>query len=343
MKAFRFYTANEHLRFEDIPIPKIGENDVLVKIMASGVCGTDVHYTKGRAMPPHIPLILGHEIAGNIEKIGTNVKDLVIGDRVLVHYVISCGRCAQCVQGNDNKCRNRISVGVHTDGGFAEYISIPARNAFKLPSIMKFEEGAITGCAVSTPFHALFTGKFKAGDSVAVFGLGGIGIHSIIWAKLLGASQIFAVDISEFKLRLAKELGADIIIDPKLEDPIKVIRDAMDGWGVDIALECAGSPITVKYTLDSVRGKNKYETGRAVFVALQPGPISVEWIREGLVTMSGDHTMEDLRRILALAARRRVDLSKTITHRIPFSRLGEGIEILENQTENAVKIVINME
>ena len=343
MKAFKFYAAHQPLSLEEVPKPTLREDEVLIKIRASGVCGTDVNYKKGKAKPYKIPLILGHEISGTIEKVGGKVEDLEVGDRVLVHYIISCGRCVQCIQGNDNRCRNRVSIGAHVDGGFAEYIAIPARNAFKLPPNLTFEEGAIIGCAVSTPFHALLSGGFKAGDSVAVFGLGGIGIHAVMWAKVLGAGLIVGVDLSDFKLKLAKDLGADVTINPKVDDPLEVIRDLTEGWGVDIALECAGVPETVNYALNSIRGKSRYETGKAVLVALQPGPVKVEWIREGLVTMPGDHTMDDLRRILTLAERRRIDLTRTITHKLSFSETNRALEILERQTRNVVKTVVTQQ
>ena len=343
MKAFKFYAAHEPLRLEEVPIPKLKEDEVLVKVRASGVCGSDLNYRRGKARPYKVPIILGHEISGTVEEMGEKVEGLEVGERVLVHYIISCGRCAQCMRGNDNRCRRRISIGAHVDGGFAEYVAIPARNAFKLPSNLTFEEGAIIGCAVSTPFHALLSGGFKAGDSVAVFGLGGIGIHAVMWARTLGAGLIIGVDVVDFKLELAKELGADVTVNPKVDDPVEVIRDLTDGWGVDLALECAGVPETVNYTLNSIRGKSRYETGKAILIALQPGPVKVEWIREGLVTMPGDHTMDDLRRILTLAERGRIDLTKTITHRLPFLELNRALDILEGQTENVVKVVVTQQ
>jgi len=340
MKAFRFYAPKQPLKLEELPEPEPGPGEVLIKIRASGICGSDINYVKGKTLPYNTPITLGHEISGTIEEVGDGVENLKVGDRVVVHYIISCGRCKQCIQGNDNRCRNRVSIGAHIDGGFAEYIAVPARNAFKLPQNLTFEEGAIIGCAVSTPFHALFTGGFKAGDTVAVFGLGGIGMHAAMWARTLGASLVIGVDISDFKLKVAEDLGVDVTVNPRREDPIKVVRDVTDGWGVDIAVECAGVPDTVRYTLESVRGRSRYETGRAVLVAVQPGPVSVEWIREGLVTMSGDHTMDDLRRILALAERGRIDLTETITHKLPFEELNEAVNLLRSQAEDVVKVVV---
>jgi len=174
LKAFRFYEPGAPWKLEDVPTPKVGANDVLVKIKASGICGTDLHYKHGRAQPGKVPIILGHEIAGVVEKCGANVRNVNV-----VH----------CSRGNDNRCQNRRSIGHHVDGGFAEYIAIPARNAFKLPTEIPFDQGAIIGCAVATPFHALKVGEFEPGDTVAVFGLGGVGMHAVIWARALGKND----------------------------------------------------------------------------------------------------------------------------------------------------------
>jgi len=223
VKAFVFYGAGQPLRFENVSKPKVEKDHVLVKIKASGICGTDVNYVKGKAMPYKIPIILGHEISGTVENVGKDVRSIQTGDRILVHYIISCGKCVQCMQGNDNRCRNRISIGAHVNGGFAEYISVPERNVFRIPSNLTFEEGAVVGCAASTAFHAILKGGIKPGDSVAIFGLGEVGIHAVLWARFLGAGTIIGVDISNFKLRLAKELGADVVIDPRKEDPVDII------------------------------------------------------------------------------------------------------------------------
>lgn len=174
MKAFRFYEPKSPLKLEEVPAPTIEDNEVLVKIKAAGICGTDLHYKHGRIKPGKIPITLGHEIAGVVEEVGSKVRNVNVGDRVCVHYIISCGNYVHCSQGNDNRCRNRRSIGHHADGGFAEYLSIPSRNAFKLPDEIPFEQGAIIGCAVSTAFRALLVGEFKPGDTVAVFGLGGL-------------------------------------------------------------------------------------------------------------------------------------------------------------------------
>lgn len=179
MKAFRYHGPKIPLTFEDIPRPSVGPRDALIEVRASGICGSDLHYYHGTILPKAVPITLGHEVSGTVEEVGEDVSDLAVGDRVCVHYVISCGDCVHCGQGNDNRCRRRRSIGTHMDGGFAEYVVVPSRNAFKLPSDVPFEHGAIIGCAVSTPFHALRIAGTGPGDNVVVFGLGGVGMHAV--------------------------------------------------------------------------------------------------------------------------------------------------------------------
>ena len=342
MRAFRFYEPGVPWKLEEVPIPPIGDSDVLVKIKASGICGSDLHYRHGRMKPWKIPITPGHEISGIVEEIGSRVKNVNVGDRVCVHYIISCGDCVHCSQGNDNRCRNRRSIGYHVDGGFAEYISIPARNAFKLPDEIPFDQGAIIGCAVSTAFHALRVGEFQPGDTVAVFGLGGVGMHAVAWARALGASMIIGVDIMDFKIRLAKEFGADYTINAAEEDPVKEIRYLTDDLGVDVSLEVAGTEKTMEYAILSACESN-YASGRVVSVAAQFKPIKIEGmrtLREGALRKSGDHTRDDLRRVIKLVKAKRIDLSKSITHRLRFDELNRGLEILDEKKENVLRIVL---
>ena len=343
MKAFRFYEPETPWKLEDVPIPSIGDRDVLVKIKASGICGTDLHYKHGRMKPQKIPIILGHEISGIIEEAGKEVANLNVSDRVCIHYITSCGDCVHCSQGNDNRCRNRRSIGHHVDGGFAEYISIPARNAFKLPDEIPRDQGAIIGCAVSTAFHALKVGEFQPGDSVAVFGLGGVGMHAVAWARAFGASKIIGVDILGFKLRLAKELGADFTINAAEEDPVKEIDYLTDSCGVDVSLEVAGTEKTMKQAMQAACGKSPYASGRVVSVAAQFQPIRIagmRTLREGALRKSGDHTRDDLRRIIELVKAKRIDLSMSVTHRLPFDRLNKGLELLDEKKEDILRIVL---
>jgi threonine dehydrogenase-like Zn-dependent dehydrogenase len=347
MKAFRFYKPEDPLVLEELPLPKIDEGSVLVKVKGSGICGTDLHYKHGRQTPSRIPATLGHEIAGIVERVGSGVTDLVEGDRVVVHYFVSCGACSKCDIGQDNKCSSYRSFGQDIDGGFAEYTAVPARNAFKLPKEVPFDQGAVIGCAVSTAFHSLRVGQTSPGDRVAVFGLGGVGMNVVQCAKAFGASKIIGVDTIESKLQLAKQLGADETINAGREDPLKVIMDVTNGLGVDVALECAGHPKTMEWTLKSVEisrraGYPSPFNGRAIRVAqyydtitLAPGMLS----SEGGLRHSSDHTRDDLRRVIDLVRAGRIDVGKVISHRIPFTDLNKGIDLLDSHGEGVMRVV----
>jgi propanol-preferring alcohol dehydrogenase len=177
MKAIRLIEAGKPLELQEIPVPRIGEKDILVRVRAAGICHSDAHYRAGRSSMGMLPITLGHEVAGEVERTGSQVKTVNPGARVCLHYNISCGDCYYCSTGNDQFCDSVRMIGHHLDGGYAEYIAVPARNAIHLPEEIPFEEGATLMCASATALHALKKGRVKAGETVAVFGVGGLGVR----------------------------------------------------------------------------------------------------------------------------------------------------------------------
>src|SRR6266404_6371674 len=244
MKAIQLVEPGFPLELRDVPIPQVGPADVLVRVKAAGICHSDAHYRAGRSRVHPLPLTLGHEVAGVIEQLGVQVLDLAKGERVCIHYMATCGRCRYCVQGSDQFCASGAMIGKFRDGGYAEFIVIPARSAFRLPQEIPFDQGAIMMCSSATSLHALNKARMKPGESVAIFGVGGLGISAIQLAKMLGAREVFAVDLQPDKLELAKSLGA-VPIDARVGDPVKLIRDHTAGRGVDVALELIGLPLTM--------------------------------------------------------------------------------------------------
>lgn len=344
MLAARFKEAGKPFAIEDMEVPSIGPEDVLVEILAAGICGSDVHYKRGDSSPSTIPLTLGHEGAGTVKEVGSNVTNVKVGDNVIVHYVISCGYCKPCLQGFDNRCRNRISIGHDVDGTFAEFIRIPARNALSMAAHVPIEWGAITACAVSTAFHAVNRSGLKKGDTAVVFGVGGVGIHAVMWAKFFGAEKVIAVDLVDSKLDAARRYGADLTINPSRDDVLGMIVRETDGWGVDVSIECSGSPKAMEQAIRAIKGKNRVESGTAVSVGLQTKPFQVEYwnIREGWITVSGDHTRFDLFQIIKLMESGRIDLSQSITHRLPLREINDGVELVESRREHVERVVIDM-
>jgi len=344
MLAARFNEAGKPFSIEDVTMPTIGPEDVLVEIKAAGICGSDVHYKRGDSSPSTIPLTLGHEGAGIVKEVGSNVTNIKVGDNVIVHYVISCGYCKPCLQGFDNRCRNRISIGHDVDGTFAEFIKIPARNALRMADHVPIEWGAITACAVSTAFHAVNRSGLKKGDTAVVFGVGGVGIHAVMWSKFFGAEKVIAVDLVDSKLEAARKYGADLVVNPSRDDILGIINRETDGWGADVSIECSGSSKAMEQAIRAIKGKNRVESGTVVSVGLQTKPFQVEYwgIREGWITVSGDHTRFDLFQIIKLIESGRIDLSQSITHRLPLRKINEGVELVEGIREHVERVVIDM-
>jgi D-arabinose 1-dehydrogenase-like Zn-dependent alcohol dehydrogenase len=343
MLSARYVGAGKPLVIENVEIPKVNGDEVLIELKAAGICGSDVHYVKGDAHPSKVPITLGHEGAGIIKEVGNKVHNLTVGDHVIVHYVISCGSCKNCILGYDNRCRNRISIGHDVDGTFAEYLKVPEKNAVKIAKHVPFEWGAITSCAVSTAYHAVKISNMSPGDTVVIFGAGGVGLHAVMWAKFFGAGLVIAVDIVDSKLNVAKEYGADLTINSTRENVLEVVNRETDGWGADVAIECSGSSKAMEDAIKVIKGKNYFETGTVVSVGFQKEPFKASFLglREGAIKVSGDHTLFELYQIIKLLERKRIDLSKSITHTIKLSEVNEAISLIEKRDKHVERIVIN--
>lgn len=230
MKAARVHRIGEKLSIDLIEMPEVGASDVLVEVGASGICHSDINYRDGVGSVGKLPITLGHEIAGVIAKTGNRTEGIEEDNRICVHYVISCGTCAFCRMDRENYCEKYQMIGRDVDGGFAQYVKVPARNVLKLPSAIPFEQGAIMGCAVSTAYHALRRARVHAEDTVVTYGVGGLGAHAIqLAAKVFQARKVVAVDVHDEKLKLAKKLGADEVVNAATEHPAERIRDMTDG------------------------------------------------------------------------------------------------------------------
>ncbi|MFI5450313.1 MAG: alcohol dehydrogenase catalytic domain-containing protein, partial [Candidatus Bathyarchaeia archaeon] len=179
MLAARLYQNAKNVVVEDVPVPSIGKNEVLVRLGGIGVCHSDLHFVNGVISAPKYPIILGHEGAGTVEKIGDGVKDVKVGDRVGLFYLSVCGECEYCITGRENLCDKLLNLGVEMEGTWAEFVKVPASSVIKLPDEIPFEQAALAGCAVVTPFHANFEGNVQPGKSVAIIGIGGVGFHGL--------------------------------------------------------------------------------------------------------------------------------------------------------------------
>lgn len=249
MKAAVFHGPNQPLNIEEVETPKINSHEILVKIAACGVCNTDLHYIDhGVPTFKKPPMILGHEPSGIVEEVGTEVTNFKAGDRVLIPPVFSCGYCANCRLGRENICFNMIMLGNNIDGAFAEYTKAPAKDCQHLPEELPLEESSIIADAISTPYHAVKNrAQVRPGDSVVVFGCGGVGINVVQIAAAAGGSVI-AVDILDNKLEMAKKLGAQHTINASDKEDKALLKEirALTGGGADITIEAIGNPKTIE-------------------------------------------------------------------------------------------------
>jgi L-iditol 2-dehydrogenase len=256
MKAL-LLTEYKKLEYVDFPDPEIGSHDLLVRVRVCGICGSDIHGydgSTGRRVPP---LIMGHEASGEVAAVGSAVKDMHVGDRVTFDSMISCGYCHFCSRGQINLCDNRMVMGVspgeyRRHGAFAEYVAVPRRIAFKMPEGLKFEHAAMIE-PVSVVVHATGLAKVKLGDTAVVIGTGMIGLLAVQALRAAGYGRIIAVDLEDNKLAIAKQLGADDVLNPKNCDVPKEIFAMTHGIGADLAMECVGATSPIKTAIASVR------------------------------------------------------------------------------------------
>lgn len=340
MLAARFYEPNKPLRLEQVPVPTVGDNDVLVRIKAAGICGSEIHVWKGRDTSGVFPRTLGHEGAGIVEKVGSNVRGIAPGQRVLLDYNVTCGMCRFCRNGHENLCTNLEYIGYQREGTYQEYDAVPAKNAIPLPDNVSFEEGAIISCGVVTAFHGIKQGDIRIGDHVIIVGLGGVGLHGIQFARMQGAGQIMAVDIMDSKLKLAKEQGADYVVNPTKED---FAAKAKELWGgADAAFEFIGLAKTLKDSIRSLSRGGKAVAIGMCFQDLTFNPEADFRFLEAQIRSSSDHTSDDLRKLLELVALKKVDLSKSITHKLKLEEVNKGLEMLDSKQDNPVRIVLTV-
>lgn len=317
MKALRLTESGSPLEEVDIEIPPVGARDVLIRVKAAGICHSDAHYRAGVSPVAPLPLTLGHEVAGVVEKTGADVQSFTGGQRVCVHYLVTCGQCTFCQRGTEQFCPTAQMIGKHRAGGFAEFIAVPERSVFHLPDEIPFEQGAILMCSSATSLHALNKARLRAGETVAVFGVGGLGVSAVQLAKHFGAAEVFAVDLNPAKLALAEHFGATPV-NASDGNPVEQLRELTHGRGVDVALELIGLPLTMRQAVQSLA-----VLGRAALVGLTPetlevAPYSEILNKEAEIIGVSDHLASEIPVVLGLARARKLDLSHGIIRTIPL-------------------------
>lgn len=325
MKAAIFKEPNKPLVIEEISVPQPGEGEILVKIVACGVCHTDLHYIDhGVPTFKKPPLILGHEASGIIE---TDGKFLKKGRRVLIPSIFTCGYCKFCLSGRANVCSNMIMPGNHIDGAFAQYIKVPEKDIIPMPDEIPLEEGCIIADAISTPYHAVVNrAKVKSGERVIVFGCGGVGINVVQIAALQGA-EIIACDIDDKKLETAKKLGATFTFNP---DKISV-KDFLkqNGGRVDVAFEVIGKPETIEAAF-----KTLGVAGRLCIVGytnqnITINPAKIMFYEQEIIGSSGC-SPSCYRTIIKLIKEESIKLNELIANKYDLKDINKAFDELRN-------------
>lgn len=325
----------------EVPIPEIGPNDVLVRVAYAGICGSDPHMHRNKVTyRVNVPLILGHEFSGIIEKVGDNVKGFKVGDRITSEtHADYCGVCRLCRTNNYHVCRERKGFGFNADGAFAQYVKVPARVLHKLPPNVSLREAALTEPLCVAYSSLVKHSNINPGDLVVVIGPGPIGLLCVQIARLMGAADIVVIgtESDDLRLELAKEFGATVVINSSKEDPVPLIMDMRDHYGADVVVDTAGVSSTLKLSMDIVR-----PCGQINKIGWGPNPVgfSLDPLISKAVTMNFtfSHNWDVWEACLTLMDKKAVNLEKFITHELPLDRWEEGFELIESK--KAVKVLL---
>ncbi len=341
MRSVRLVQLGHALQDVEIAMPKIGPADVLVRVAACGICHSDAHYRAGISPIAHLPVTLGHEVAGTVESVGQEVDAFRPGDRVCVHYLAHCGVCDFCLRGNEQFCPEVQMIGKHRDGGYAEFIKVPARSVFALPDEIVFAQGAIMMCSSATALHALNKAHIKPGESVAIFGFGGLGYSALQLARAMDCGAIYVVEVNPAKLAASAALGA-IPISATAGDPVQKIRDAAAGKGVDVSIELVGTTVTMGQAVRCLG-----ILGRAVIVALSRESMSflpyTELInKEAEVIGVSDHLASELPALMRYAQSGKLTFPESALRFVDLdaAQINAALDALETSTDHVRTVIV---
>ncbi|MBB6214624.1 threonine 3-dehydrogenase [Anaerosolibacter carboniphilus] len=324
-------------------IPKVGPNDILVKVAATSICGTDYHIYSWDAWSQKrikTPRIMGHEFAGEVVEIGENVTRVKLGDIVSAETHVVCGKCELCATGKAHICKDTKILGVDTDGSFAEYVAIPEENAWiNDPSIPP--EYLCVQEPLGNAVHTVMSGEI-IGKSIAVVGCGPIGIMAVAVAKAVSASKVIAIEVNEYRLALAKKLGADVVINPMKEDVVKRVLEETDGMGVDVVAEMSGNAVAIQQALEYIK-----LGGRMSMLGIPTKDVEIDiasLVFKGIQIhgITGRRMYDTWYQVKGLLASGNLNIDTIITHKLPLEAYEEGMELMKRGDCGKVVLFPNM-
>ena len=339
MKA-ALLTAPYQIGLQEVEKPRLGSYDVLIKVQCVGICGSDLHTYRGTHPFRKPPVILGHEMAGEVVEVAEDVNLFKKGDRVSVEPQTYCHHCPSCYQGNYNLCMNKRILGTTPwPGAFAEYVVIPEDKVYLLPDGLSFEEGAMVE-PLAVGIRAAQMAQPRIGDTVLIMGSGTIGLATLVSLKEAGVTRTIATDVEDFNLAKAKELGAWTAVNVGRESLAEKVKEWTRGEGVDAAVIAVGVPSLIDESLGLVRKK-----GRVVLVALFDDKAAIDTFKivstEAEVVGSWVYTGREFQAAIDLMSQGRIETNSFITHRWPIERVGEALDLVDRRTEDLIKIVLH--
>ena len=335
------------IELEERPIPAVGATDALIRVTTTTICGTDVHILKGE-YPVAPGRIVGHEPVGVIDELGSAVTGYSLGQRVIAGAITPCGQCHPCLDGYSAQCGGRAMggwrLGNTIDGCQAEYVLVPnaMANLAPIPDHLTDEQVLMCPDIMSTGFGGAESGGVRIGDIVVVFALGPIGLCATAGAKLRGASLIIGVDSVPERLALAKQLGADLVINHKEQDPVAAILDCTGGRGADVGIEALGTQSTFENCLRVLRPGGVLSS-LGVYSGKLVLPLDAFAAGLGdykLVTTLCPGGKERMRRLMGVLSSGRLDLKPLVTHRFGLDRIEEAYELFASQRDGVIKVAI---